>query len=548
MKNSTKVSMQYSIPTTGGCGRPARSGFIVRSIVLLGAILAASSDVLATSLGQRDSLLFESTLEWSLPNHTYTGNPYDLVATVEFRHEASGESRTTGMFFDGDDNWRFRFTATQPGMWNFATRSDDADLNGLTGSVMVAPELAGPGFVKASGSRWIRSGTGQAFVPQLVMYSEPHGFYQNPEKVDRDIEVFMGEHGFSGFHVPVYCRWFQIDDPVCDRTPRLDYKIAYRMGISRPPDLNPDPRTFEALELVISRVYQSGGTTHLWAWGDDQRRWTPTFLDGGINGEVDRRLQRYIAARLGPMPGWTMGYGFDLWEWVNREQLDQWYGYMKTQLGWDHLLGARAHKNTMGQLSESLDYSSYEQHRPDYQMYLYTIRSRPDKPAFSEDRFRLRSNPKTRNKNYTMTDVRRGLWRSSMAGGVANIWGNLALGEVHGADHGSEVFPHPEWVKTYSDFFVQRQTTGLTPFPNGGSTVAARTDGDSQLIYYAEDTDTVYMELGDGMTATEFVAVDALKPYAEMPIDMSGPGPHIWRAPYSSDWAVAVRVEKDQQR
>ena len=55
---------------------------------------------------------------------------------------------------------------------------------------------------------------------------------------------------------------------------------------------------------------------HLWTWGDEQRHMTPARW--GINGNVDRATpERYIAARLGPLPGWTMGYGFDLDEWVN---------------------------------------------------------------------------------------------------------------------------------------------------------------------------------------------------------------------------------------
>ena len=53
------------------------------------------------------------------------------------------------------------------------------------------------------------------------------------------------------------------------------------------------------LELLITKVHAAGGLVHIWAWGDEARRWTP--VRWGKNGKVDKRLQRYIAARLGPL-------------------------------------------------------------------------------------------------------------------------------------------------------------------------------------------------------------------------------------------------------
>jgi len=72
--------------------------------------------------------------------------------------------------------------------------------------------------------------------------------------------------------------------------------------------------------------------------GDESRRQTPIRL-GGRNGPADRRLQRYIAARLGPMPGWTMGYGYDLDEWAAEKDLREWHAHMHRHFGWPHMLG-----------------------------------------------------------------------------------------------------------------------------------------------------------------------------------------------------------------
>ena len=85
-------------------------------------------------------------------------------------------------------------------------------------------------------------------------------------------------------------------------------------------DSIPDPKTFDKLAMIIKKVYQAGRSTYLWVWGDHQRRWTSkapkteSWATGaGCNG--------YDSRKLGPLKGWFMGYGFDLWEWVTEEDL-----------------------------------------------------------------------------------------------------------------------------------------------------------------------------------------------------------------------------------
>jgi hypothetical protein len=460
--------------------------------------------------------------EWSLPNPTWEGNPFDVAASVAFRHPASGESHVTGMFYDGGETWKFRFTGTRPGRWTFSTSSADPDLDGLEGTVTVEANGDGVGFVTGSGNRWCRQrgaeGRLEAFVPQFVMYHHPGACWRRPDRVEADIEAWFDEHGFNGLHTPVFCRWFDLEQ---ERSSRIAED-----------DPNPDPRTFEALEMLITRAHAAGGVVHIWAWGDESRRQTP--IKWGINGAADRRLQRYIAARLGPIPGWTMGYGYDLWEWVEGEQLTAWHAYMHQHLGWPHMLGARSRKHSLGQLSEAMDYASYEQHRPDYATYVKTIEQRPEKPAFSEDRFRIRGRPK----DYTMEETRRGLWHSAMAGGVANIWGNLKHGEAPGG--GSCPYPRPGWIRTYSRFFDHRFALHMVRDNAITNGVCLRTSDSTRLVFYREDASSLEMDLSEMPEPLPGVAVDALKPYAERELGALEPGRHSWDAPYPSDWAVAV--------
>ena len=468
-------------------------------------------------------------IEWELENGSFSGNPFDLQATVRFVHTESGETRTTGMFFKGNQTWGFRFTATRPGAWNFQTSSQDSDLDRHTGTITVTPNDSKYGFVTSLGSKWARpfgrSGRIRPFTPQLVMYGHPRTFYHQPKIIDTHIQQLLVGHGFNGFHVPVYCRWFDIDQ---DRSDKITAE-----------DPNPDPRTFEALELLITKVHDAGGIVHLWAWGDESRRQTP--IRWGINGKVDQRLQRYIAARLGPLPGWTMGYGFDLWEWVEGEQLASWHHHMHEEFGWHHMLGARARKNRLSQLCETLDYSSYEQHRPEYATYVETINRRPNKPSFSEDRFRIRQSQQYRDKDYTEEMTRRGLWHSTMAGGVANIWGrldgDLAINMGRGM---SKPYENAHWIKTHATFFRDRTTFDMKVDDRRTDGICLVRSATFGLIAYKENCRDISLDLSSIDTAQPAVAIDTKQPYRELDLGQLEPKLQTWKAPHESDWAIAV--------
>ncbi len=462
-------------------------------------------------------------IEWRLPNSTYEGNSFDLTATATFTHTESGETRTTALFYAGEDEWWFRFTATQSGEWRFSTKSEDAELNGRFGTVTITPNSSVAGFVTQYGNKWGRTGIDRAFIPQYVMIGGPQTYFNNPAEIEANIQTFLGEHGFNGVHTPVFCRWFDIEQQQCSRI-----NVA---------DPNPDLRTFEALETLIKEVHAAGGVVHIWMWGDDSRSENPKRW--GLNGTADVRLQRYIAARLGPLPGWTMGYGYDLFEWVDGDTLTQWHETMQSNLGWTHYLGARSFKNQLNQLSEVMDYASFEQQRPNYGLYVQTIGQYSNKPAFSEDRFRIRD--EGRAKDYTMEMTRRGLWHSAMAGGVANIWGNLigAPGANRSATT-SAPYPNPEQIKTYALFFEDRFWADMVRCESETAVICLMRPTNVHYLFYAEDVTAVQLDLREMSGRETAVAIDTRLPYAEITLGELEPTIQSWTAPYESDWAIAV--------
>ncbi len=390
-------------------------------------------------------------------------------------------------------------------------------------------------------NKFIWTGNDQAFVPNYIMldvlinninkygqgnYKEEMGFnfrtgnypglgLVNEKNLDEFIEEFFVGHGFNGIHLPVSGQWFHIGDNVVTIN-----------------DSVPDPKTFEKLSLIIKKVYEAGGSTYLWVWGDHSRSTTSKSLKDGLMGRQEKQLMDMIAEKLGPLNGWHMGYGFDLWEWVKEEDLKAWHDYMWAKPGWNKLLGARSSKNKLDQIYEGLDFSSYEYHKPWYDDLVKMINARPSKPTLSGDRYRIRNNPPSRwpEKDYNEEKTRRGLWHHTMAGGVGAIWGKL---------DSTGIYNNKEALKCFSVFWndINRFTKDMVPDNKLTNGYCLR-DNDNLYIFYMENTDEVNFKfLGKPKNV---IAVDTRKKYNEIKIGKLKPGLHTFQAPYTSDWVLAV--------
>ena len=182
------------------------------------------------------------------------------------------------------------------------------------------------------------------------------------------------------------------------------------------------------------------------------------------------------------------------------------------------------------------DYVGYTSYRPLYPRYVQALYHRPDRPSFEEDRFRLRDSEQWSYKDYSEELTRRGLWHAAMAGGVANIWGNLLPEEDEG---GSQPYAIKDLIKTYARFFEGRFLKAMQTVYDGPELRLVTPEG-THAIVYREDTDVVRLDLGGMGGRLRAVAVDAKKPYEEVELGALAPEAQTWEAPYRSDWAVAV--------
>lgn len=368
----------------------------------------------------------------------------------------------------------------------------------------VPPISNNRGNVTTCGQMWCWE-DGTAFVPQLVMIGGPQVYWNgsgvNTAAIDAEIQRFIVDHGFNGFHIPVYCRWWDINSN--------NGKCTNQMS-------GPDGHTFDVLTEIINRTYAAGGMVHLWMYGDSSRQQNPSSTFG-MNSATERAVLDEIAARLGGLPGWTIGYGYDIQEWANRSAIEQWHNYLQSRMPMNHMMGARGNKNTYSNWSNALEYYSVEWHKPSYQDYVNHLANANGRPAFSEDRFRMRD----RTKDYSMDETRRGLWHSTLAGGVANIWGNLLNDDSANTGEGTSLnYPNPEQIRTYATFWNGRFNANMRvcgPY--------CLSDGRITVLY-GEDTKS----LNFSGTA---VAVDTRLPYQQIQVSNGA-------LPYVSDWAVVI--------
>ncbi len=543
-------------------------------------LIFSCSVTTSNRLPEKEGYLNEPYLEWEIKNPGVTGNKYDVIARAIFKHEMGAEIHSL-MFYSGDsDIWKFRFTGTKTGRWTINTEGPEG-LEGYTGEVIIKEnQVKRNGFLGSDGKNWIWTGTNKAMIPQLVMAHPPETYWSSDQadsgKIKDDIEEFIVETGFTGFHFPGGGGWwFNIHDK---KTTDEDGKP---IG-----EVNPDPRTFEVFEKFLVHNYIKGGMVHFWMWGSDGYN-HPHTGPGGIGGPMspaDKRILRYLSARLGPLPGWSIGYGFDLHDWIQADELQAWHDFMKEQLdGWEHILGARADnvegfvnekvkRNPFSQVYWTGDYAGYYDYRVPYLWYVKTLKEYGI-PHFQEDRFRIREHSRWYQKDYTPEMTRRGLWHSTMAGGVANIWGNLlphndnnkgsqpydnqAEGGIQGVQFKVDI---KQQIKTYSRFWFGKnrwnheaeyirdnalagnQLGTEIMEPAGGDYISTclRDRENKYYIFYSENTARVKMDLRAMNGIMPAIAIDSKKTYQEIELGELVPENQIWKAPYVSDWAIAI--------
>lgn len=478
--------------------------------------------------------------EWELENRSWMGNPYDVIATATFRHLESEREHITEMFYLGEQTWCFRFTGTATGRWEFSTQSDDADLHGHTGVVLVAAnkDPAIRGFLTHQGNKYaIQTGNDAHLKGYLLnVYMNQQDFamqhrQNRPGPIQDPTRVadYIADARATGFDVLFYFLTHHV------------FELGAIQGHEHE-SVNPDLQTFSHLDDIIRHSHKRGGRVHFWCWGDAARQQTPRDLPGGINGPVDRRLQRYIAARLGPLAGWSMGYGYDLHEWTNPRQLQAWAQYMHQHMGWPHLLSARGQVLPGPNVINS--YDGFGRDVP-----LHTTRHGPQ--GYTEIANHLQSDqtrPHLYEERHTylrdgfgldMEGSRRLIWRLAMAGGMGGFFGYYSewfnqWGPFHGK------YPKPEQFHTHRTFWQDRFLLDMERQNELSDGYCLATPDGEHYIFYGEATSSIQLDLTGAAGSLPAIAVDTRTDYQQIELATLDAQKQRWQAPHQSDWVVAV--------
>ena len=468
---------------------------------------------------------------FELTDDSYPTDKYNINDPVVFTHSDGTEIRSR-FYYAGGISFKFKFTPTKVGTWTYETFSTSAALNGVKGIVECKLNNR-QGFLTKNGNKW-KWKNGREFVPQISPMSHEVDYYvNNPSRIAQDVNRIMQSEKFTGVHIfSVGGYWFNKNSRTTSNN-----------------DTTFDQEIFEVIEEICERTYALGGMTHIWWWGSKNQNTTALTLNGGINGTIDQKLQKYIAARLGPMPGVTYGYGWDCDKWVNAAQLDAWRINMlaHTDNAWYEFCGARpAGPNTginhaqFNSWNDGLNYYSYEHHSPTYSVYKAALANNSEFPVFSEDRFRVRG---LHEKDYTEAQIRRGLYHSTIAGGVANIW---TYQDPSSATGTATAFPNASWISNYSTFWfgdAYRFLAGLQPYDAaiiGNQMVCADTDKE-HLIIYCQNTSEMKINLSGMNGSHTAVLLDTqTSNYTEVDGGVLAPGVHTYSSLAKRDWIVAV--------
>jgi len=269
---------------------------------------------------------------------------WDVEGSCIWTHANGAIRRPSLLWYSGSgDTYVYRFGGSFQGRWRGVTSSPVTALDKKELTVEVTPS-SNPKRIGWSGQRsgeptaWAHQkgpdGELVKCTPILIMMPGVQHWFNNSVRMRTFVAEFNDNHGFNGGHLSTIGRdWFEVGS-----TGRLRAAAA-----------SPNTRTFDAIEAAASEWSERGGWFHLWMWGKGENG-DFSNLPGRYNGAQSRRINRYIAARLGPVPGWSMGIGWDVEFWANRTKLEWWLDDLIPQLGgWHHWIGHRYSDSDIGQ-------------------------------------------------------------------------------------------------------------------------------------------------------------------------------------------------------
>ncbi len=494
-----------------------KSGIHAICAGILTLFVMATMSLNATDYGNTSVTKYGDVLEWSAENASYSGNPFDVVVTVRYTHTSTGTVRELAAFYDGDTSWRWRFWPELEGEWTFTTTADgsngttnDPELHGHTGSITVTSALTSDakGLVYADGTQFAlqRADRDDAFL--LNIYEMGYG-REAPEYCLTRMDYFTESNVNTRYqeHIDL-CKEAGMNT--------LQIFMSEVGGVWHHSSTgNPNLTTFELLDTMFAMNRAQDIRVHFWQWGD-----------GGAHapeGDALVRLTRYIGARLGPQPRWTMSYGYD---GIPSSLASNWAITHREACGWPHLLWGRGWSHT--ELDALANDDRKEVASDPYGHALNLIQNSDGRPIVYERRWWVDRD------GFTGPKTIQAMWEFAMAGGAASWWGERSdNGDYYTADEKTQLQTHLTFWHTKRRFL-----RGMVPVDLGDAYCLAL--GSSNYVAYRRDADSITIDLSGAADSLEAIAVDTSATYSEIDLGTLSPENQTINLPHVSHWALGI--------
>jgi len=250
----------------------------------------------------------------TMPNPSYSGNPFELEVDATFVHTQTGTSLSIPGYYAGNNEWEIAFMPTLLGEWTYKTFSSDSNLNGISGAVD-AVDSGHPGMLKPASAhpkKW-KFTDGNYVLPIGLLFSvflesaTPNQFTQAVDFLKNDVgghlfnfrltnRVFTGSYQNHQFDLTL---WDQLDE-------RMEILTERGLGVTIMP-------------------YTDGAGKPPWA----------------AKSATEKLLIRYMIARLASFPVVSFNTGIDISEYRNAAWIN-WYGQeVKSLDPYGHPLSSR---------------------------------------------------------------------------------------------------------------------------------------------------------------------------------------------------------------
>jgi hypothetical protein len=216
------------------------------------------------------------------------GNPYlDVQFSATFRQD--GKEMAVPGFYDGNGNYKLRFSPPKQGQWTYETKSNLTELSGKSGSLnAVKPTGNNHGPVEVYKTFTFRYADGTRYH---MLGTTSYQWTSMPEELQQTTLKSLAASSFNKYRYCIFPKWYAHNQVEPDRA-------AFQKKEGGGYDFNkPDPAFWARFEQRLVDLQKLGIEAELILWHPyDKRDKTWGFKNMG-KAEDDRYL-RYCIARL----------------------------------------------------------------------------------------------------------------------------------------------------------------------------------------------------------------------------------------------------------